>query len=129
MNSATEPQLRYRTQTLSDRHRLYLLARVVIARHYSQPLTLAAVARALASSPRQVQRAYEQFGEGSFREDLAARRIAAAAKLLIEQPTSTVREVSHLVGYRQACHFATVFRRRYGLSPARFRERALSGGA
>ena len=52
------------------RRRLYLLARVVVARHYRRRLTLAVVARALASSPRQVQRAYAQFGEMTFQEDL-----------------------------------------------------------
>ena len=47
-----------RPNTLIERRRLYLLARAVVARHYRRELTLAVVARALASSPRQVQRAY-----------------------------------------------------------------------
>ena len=78
------------------------------------PLTLAAVARALASSPRQLQRAYAQFGETTFREDLRTRRMAAAAELLIEQPAIPVGDVARLVGFRQAPHFAQAFRRRYG---------------
>jgi AraC-like DNA-binding protein len=111
-------------QTLATRRRLYLLARVVVARHYSRPLTLAVVAGAVSSSPRQVQRAYAQFGELSFHEDLLARRMRAAAQLLGEQPAIPVRDVARLVGYRQAAHFAGAFRRRYGLAPARFREQA-----
>jgi AraC family transcriptional regulator, regulatory protein of adaptative response / methylphosphotriester-DNA alkyltransferase methyltransferase len=114
--------------TLSSRKRLYLLARVLVARHYRKQLTLAVVARALASSPRQLQRAYAQFGDSSFSEDLLARRMAAAAELLLEQRSIPVRDVARLVGYRQAPHFAAAFRRRYGLSPARFRERALQTG-
>ena len=110
--------------TLARRRRLYLLARVVVARHYRQRLTLAEVAGALASSPRQVQRAYAQFGEMGFEEDLRARRMAAATELLIEQPAIAVADVARLVGYRQAPHFARAFRRRFGLSPARFREQA-----
>jgi AraC-like DNA-binding protein len=116
-----------RTHTLAARRRLYLLARVVVARHYRRPLTLPVVARALASSPRQVQRAYEQFGETTFSEDLIARRMAAAGELLSEQRTILVSDVARLVGYRQASHFAAAFRRRHGLSPANFRERALNG--
>jgi AraC family transcriptional regulator, transcriptional activator of the genes for pyochelin and ferripyochelin receptors len=112
-------------RTLSERRRLYLLARVVIARHYRRELTLAVVARALASSPRQLQRAYEQFGETTFREDLVARRMAVGAQLLVEQRSIPVEHVARLVGYSQAPHFAYAFRRRYGLSPARFREEAL----
>jgi AraC-like DNA-binding protein len=111
-------------QTLAARRRLYMLARVVVARHYSRRLTLAVVAGALASSPRQLQRAYGQFGDTTFQEDLLARRMAAAAQLLAEQPAIAVRDVARLVGYRQASHFARAFGRRYGLSPARFRERA-----
>jgi AraC-like DNA-binding protein len=111
-------------QTIASRRRLYLLARVVVARNYRRRLTLAAVAAAVSSSPRQVQRAYAQFGEVGFQEDLRARRMAAAARLLAEQPAISVRDVARLVGYRQAPHFARAFRRRYGLAPARFRERA-----
>jgi AraC family transcriptional regulator of adaptative response / methylphosphotriester-DNA alkyltransferase methyltransferase len=110
-----------RASTIEQRRRLYLMARVVIARHYRRPLTLDEVARALSSSPRQVSRAYAQFGESSFREDLHTRRLRVAAQLLIEQPTIAVRDVARLVGFRQAPHFAKAFRRRYGLSPDAFR--------
>ncbi len=110
-----------RASTIEQRRRLYLQARVVIARHYRGPLTLEKVARALASSPRQVSRAYAQFGERTFREDLLSRRLSVAAQLLIEQPAISVRDVARLVGFRQAPHFAKAFRRRYGLTPAAFR--------
>jgi len=113
-----------RSETVSARRRLYLLARVIVARHYRRQLTLANVARALSSSPRQLQRAYAQFGEVTFHEDLLARRLAAAAELLASQPALAVGDVTRLVGFRSAPHFAAAFRRRYGLSPALFRERA-----
>jgi AraC family transcriptional regulator, regulatory protein of adaptative response / methylphosphotriester-DNA alkyltransferase methyltransferase len=114
-----------RANTLSERRRLYLLARAIVARHYRRRLTLAAVARALSSSPRQLQRAYAQFGETTFHEDLLARRMSAAAQLLVEQRSIPIQHVAGLVGYRQAPHFARAFRRRFGLSPAVFRDRAL----
>jgi len=112
-------------RTISDRQRLYLLARVVIVRHYRQELTLTEVARALSSSPRQLQRAFAQFGETTFREDLLARRMAVGAQLLVEQRSIPVEDVARLVGYSEGAHFASAFRRRYGLSPARFRAAAL----
>jgi AraC-like DNA-binding protein len=117
-----------REQTLLARRRLYLLARVVVARHYRRRLTLEVVAGALSSSPRQLQRAYKQFGATTFQEDLHARRMTAAAELLIEQLAIPVGDVARLVGYRQPSHFAQAFRRRYGVSPAGFRERTLRGG-
>jgi AraC family transcriptional regulator of adaptative response / methylphosphotriester-DNA alkyltransferase methyltransferase len=110
-----------RPATFEQRRRLYLMARVVIVRHYRRPLTLEEVAKALSSSPRQLSRAYAQFGESSFREDLLTRRLKVGAQLLIEQPAISVRDVARLVGFRQAPHFAKVFRRRYGLTPAAFR--------
>jgi AraC-like DNA-binding protein len=114
-----------RPETISTRQRLYLLARVIVVRHYRRDLTLEEVARALASSPRQLQRAYAQFGGMTFREDLLARRTAVGAQLLIEQRSIRVDDVARLVGYSQGPHFARAFRRRYGLSPGRFREEAL----
>lgn len=113
-----------RAETLESRRRLYLLARVVVTRHYRRPLTLDTVAGAVSSSPRQLQRAYAQFGETSFQEDLLARRMSVAAQLLAEQPAIPVRDVARLVGYRQAPYFARMFRRRYGIPPARFRAQA-----
>lgn len=112
-----------RPSTIEQRRRLHLLARVVIARHYRRPLTIDVVARGLASSPRQLTRAYAQFGEVSFAEDLRARRLTVAARLLLERPSIPVGEVARAVGYRQAPHFARAFRRRYGLTPAAFRAR------
>jgi AraC-like DNA-binding protein len=113
-----------RPSTIEQRRRLYLQARVVIARHYRRSLTLEEVARALASSPRQLTRAYAQFGELTFREDLLTRRLNVAAQLLIEQQAIPIRDVARLVGFRQAPHFAKAFRQRYGLSPASFRAEA-----
>jgi AraC-like DNA-binding protein len=118
-----------RSETLASRRRLYLQARVIVARHYGRRLTLPVVARALASSPRELQRAYAQFGELTFREDLQARRLRAGAELLGTQPSIPVSDVARLVGYSQAPHFGRIFGERYGLSPGRFRERARSAGA
>lgn len=110
-----------RPSTADRRRRLYLLARAVILRHYRRPLTLERVARALAASPRQITRAYAQFGERTFAEELLSRRLTVAAQLLIEQPAIPVSAVARLVGYSQSPHFARAFRRRYGLTPAAFR--------
>lgn len=115
-----------RPHTLGERRRLYLLARLVVKRRYREPLTLGVVAKALASSPRQIQRVYAQFGSATFRDDLLATRMVAAAELL-SQPTITVRDVARLVGYRQLPHFARTFRHRFGVSPSVFRARLPQG--
>lgn len=116
----------HRPHTVQDRHRLYLVARVAIKRHYRRPLTVTAVARALASSPRQLHRAYAQFSDSTFHEDLTARRMDAAAELL-SKPSIPVREVARRVGYCHQSHFARAFQRRYGVSPSAFRTGSRNG--
>jgi AraC-like DNA-binding protein len=111
-----------RPSTFNERRRIYLLARVLVARHYRRALTVRAVARVLSCSPRQLQRAYAQFGELTFQEDLTARRMTAAIELLTRQAIP-ICDVARLVGYSHRSHFARVFAARYGTSPARFRER------
>ncbi|HYM54655.1 MAG TPA: helix-turn-helix transcriptional regulator [Solirubrobacteraceae bacterium] len=97
---------------------------MAVKRYYHRSLTLERVAKALASSPRQLQRAYAQFGEGTFRDDLLGRRLDAAAELL-SLPSIPVCDVARRVGYRQPPHFARAFRRRYGVSPSTYRAESL----
>lgn len=113
-----------KANTLASHRTLYLHARLLVHRHYRRPLTLVALARALAVSPRQITRVYAQFGELTFSEDLLARRLSVAAQLLVEQPSIPVRDVARLVGFSQPPSFATAFRRRYGQGPSEFRRKS-----
>jgi AraC family transcriptional regulator, regulatory protein of adaptative response / methylphosphotriester-DNA alkyltransferase methyltransferase len=109
-----------RPSTFGERRRLYLLARAIVQRHYRSNLTVENVAKALAISPRQLQRVYAQFGDTTFHDDLVGRRLEAAAQLL-STPSIPVRDVAQQVGFYQSPHFARAFRRRYGVSPSTYR--------
>jgi transcriptional regulator GlxA family with amidase domain len=113
----------HREETIRSMTELYLRARLLVERGYSQPLTLAGVARALAVSPRQLERAYDEIGLTTFAAHLRAVRLRNAAEVLAHQPL-TVTDVARLVGYRQPSHFVKAFRRRYGATPGVFRDRA-----
>jgi AraC-like DNA-binding protein len=102
---------------------LYLRAQMTVARAYRQPLTLHALARTLAVSPRQLERAYDEIGLTTFAAHLRAVRLRNAADLLAHQPL-TVTDVARLVGYRQPSHFVKAFRRRFGMTPGAFRDAA-----
>jgi AraC family transcriptional regulator of adaptative response / methylphosphotriester-DNA alkyltransferase methyltransferase len=102
---------------------LHAGAEAIVARHYRRRLTLELVARALASSPRQLQRAYAEVGHTTFAAHLRSVRLRNAAELLAHQPL-TVTDVARLVGYRQPSHFVKAFRRRYGMTPGAFRDAA-----
>jgi len=109
-----------RPLTTSERRRMYRLARLTVMRSYHRPLTLEEVARTVAASPRQVQRAYAEFGTSTFHDDLSRRRLDAAARLL-QGASIPVSDVARRVGYRQSSHFARAFRRRYRVSPSAYR--------
>ena len=117
-----------RAATARRHDHLRRLSEAVIARHYREPLTVAAIARRLGISPRALQRAYAHAGRTSVAEQLRAARLSAAAELLGEQPIA-VADVARIVGFRSASAFAAAFARRYGLSPARYRAEARAARA
>ncbi|MDP8967538.1 MAG: helix-turn-helix transcriptional regulator [Actinomycetota bacterium] len=88
---------------------------------YGSDLSLDEIARRVASSRRQLQRAYSEIGDTTFREHLTAVRMERAAELLATHGL-TVREVAQRVGYRQPAQFAKAFRRHHGLAPSAFRD-------
>jgi AraC-like DNA-binding protein len=113
----------HRESTVQLMAELHVQAQVAVERGYRRPLTLAMLARALAVSPRQLERAYDEIGLTTFAAHLRAVRLRNAAELLAHQPL-TVTDVARLVGYRQPSHFVKAFRRRFGITPGAFRDAA-----
>ena len=114
------------------RRALFTEASEIIADEYADELVLEDIARRVASSRRQLQRAFAEVGHTSFRTYLADYRMDRAAELL-EQTDLAIRDVAGSVGYRQPAQFAKAFRRRYGCSPSEYRiaqrSRPVSSGA
>jgi two-component system response regulator YesN len=109
-----------RTSTVSRRRALYEEAVEIIEQEYANDLELDAVARRLATSRRQLQRAFAEAGNTSFRTRLAEVRMQKALELLREG-SLPVRDVATSVGYRQAAQFAKTFRRHHGRPPSSIR--------
>ena len=109
-----------RSTTIRLRTSLYHEANDILEHEYAAELSLDDIARRLASSRRQLQRAYAEIGGTSFRTHLTDVRMRKAAELLAGGRL-TVREVAHRVGYRQPAQFAKAFRRRHGAAPSDFR--------
>jgi AraC family transcriptional regulator of adaptative response / methylphosphotriester-DNA alkyltransferase methyltransferase len=105
--------IRHRTSLLED-------AIAIVEVEFAEDLALDDIARRVASSRRQLQRAYAEIGATTFREHLASIRMERAAELLANRAL-TVREVAHRVGYRQPAQFAKAFRRHHGAAPSDFR--------
>ena len=109
-----------RPTTIRLRTSLFEEATQIVDREYGSDLALDDIARRVASSRRQLQRAYAEIGGTTFRDHLTAVRMERAAELLAGRGL-TVREVAHRVGYRQPAQFAKAFRRHQGVAPSDFR--------
>jgi AraC-like DNA-binding protein len=109
-----------RSSTVRLRTSLFHEANDIVEREYASDLSLDDIARRVASSRRQLQRAYAEIGNSTFRDHLTEVRMRKAAEMLAMR-TLTVREVAHRVGYRQPAQFAKAFRRYQGVAPSDFR--------
>jgi AraC family transcriptional regulator of adaptative response / methylphosphotriester-DNA alkyltransferase methyltransferase len=109
-----------RPLTIRHRTSLFQDAVAIVENEYASDLSLDDIARRVASSRRQLQRAYSEIGETTFRDHLTAVRMDRAAGLL-RNGGVTVREVARAVGYRQPAQFAKAFRRRFGQAPSEYR--------
>ena len=109
-----------RPSTIRLRSSLLEEANAIVDRDYASDLSLDDIAHRVASSRRQLQRAYAEIGDTTFRDHLTQVRMERAAELLATR-MFTVREVAHRVGYRQPAQFAKAFRRHRGVSPSDFR--------
>src|SRR3954454_2088590 len=109
-----------RASTIRLRTSLFQEAAEIVDREYASDLSLDDIARRVASSRRQLQRAYAEIGDTTFRDHLTRVRMQKAAEMLSTRAL-TVREVAHRVGYRQPAQFAKAFRRYQGVAPSDFR--------
>jgi AraC-like DNA-binding protein len=116
-----------RAATIRHRTSLFEEATSIVESEYSSDLSLDDIARRVASSRRQLQRAYAEIGNTTFREHLTAIRMERAADMLRNRG-QTVRDVAHRVGYRQPAQFAKAFRRHHGSSPSAYRSRGSMEG-
>jgi AraC family transcriptional regulator, regulatory protein of adaptative response / methylphosphotriester-DNA alkyltransferase methyltransferase len=109
-----------RPTTAERRRALYEEAAQLIRNDYARPLSLELVARRVAASRRQLQRAFAEAGQTSFRSYLEQVRMARAAELLARGSTP-VSEVARAVGYRKPAQFSRAFRRHHGAPPSALR--------
>jgi AraC family transcriptional regulator, regulatory protein of adaptative response / methylphosphotriester-DNA alkyltransferase methyltransferase len=86
-----------RPATIRHRTALFEDATAIVESEFGADLSLDDIARRVASSRRQLQRAYAEIGHTTFREHLTAVRMERAGELLTSRGL-TVREVAHRVG-------------------------------
>ena len=112
-----------RWTTVRDREAIYRDAVALLAADLRTPLAIDAVARALPTSRRQLQRAFEEVGGTTFSAHVAALRMDRAL-LLLTSTSATVAEIADEVGYSDPSQLRRAFRRRFGVSPTAVRQLA-----
>jgi AraC family transcriptional regulator, regulatory protein of adaptative response / methylphosphotriester-DNA alkyltransferase methyltransferase len=106
-----------RKTTIQRRTALFEEAAEIIESEYHTDLGLDQVARRVAASRRQLQRAFAEAGDTTFRSYLLRVRMVHAAEML-RDPSIPVNRVASAVGYRQPAQFAKAYRRHYGRPPS-----------
>lgn len=101
----------------------YARACAYLAFHFHETIRLPALARDVAGcSPGHLARLFREKSGISFQEFLIELRLQKAAELL-ERTDQAVGKIARRVGYLDPSRFAAHFRRRFGRSPAAYRDR------
>ena len=119
------------TVELHSRQFLYSLERLgpvltFIAENLARPITREAMANQVHLSPTRFYALFKEALGVSPTEYLQDIRMQHAQRLLLNSSLS-VSEVAAQSGYPDAFHFSRLFRRRYGISPLRYRKQTLIG--
>ncbi|MCJ7751033.1 MAG: AraC family transcriptional regulator [Armatimonadetes bacterium] len=88
-----------------------------------EPWTAASMARLSNLSVSRFSVLYRKFFEVSPIEDLIAARLARA-RVLLANTALSVGEAAEEAGFRNACYFSRLFRRRFGIAPRDYYHRA-----
>ena len=118
-----------RPETRRRRDALLQDALAIIQAEHGNPLELDDIAKRIATSRRHLQRVFTEQHGVPFRTALTHVRLDRAAELLASEEDLKVRDVARRVGYNEPAQFAKAFRRRHGLVPSEYRERARSAAS
>jgi AraC-like DNA-binding protein len=117
-----------RSSTHERRASLLADAIAIIEVEYADDLSLDELAHRIATSRRQLQRAFNELAGTTFRDYLSAIRFEHAIEML--EDGVPITDVAQRLGYAHPWHFARAFRRHFGVVPSQHarRRRPLESG-
>ena len=101
-------------------HKQVRLARIVLDRSYSEPITIEDLSREVALSPFHLIRSFRHVYKKTPHQYLVGQRIAKAKELLRNSEMS-VTDICMEVGFESLGSFSTLFRKVVGLAPSAYR--------
>ncbi len=120
VRTATAPQRSGLAERYQTRNHNILTAIEIMRNHLADPLKLDRLALLTGTGPRQLNRLFQHhIGESTiaFYRHL---RLEKALNLL-EKTSLTVTEIAIATGFVNAAHFATTFRKKYGVQPSQIK--------
>jgi len=93
-----------------------------IDENYHEHLTLEGLAELFHGSPFHLQRLFKRVQGMSPNEYIQKARMEKAVQLL-EEDKRKVKDISEAVGFQSAPYFITLFKKRYGCTPAAYRKK------
>lgn len=100
----------------------YLQTLDYIAKYYSRNIGLAEIAEKLQITSSHLGRIIRFITKKSFRELLTDRRMTEAEIYLKLHTMQSITQIARICGYEDSNYFSSVFSRRYGMSPRRYRQ-------
>ena len=91
--------------------------------HTNSKIRLKDIAKALGLTQRRILQALKsRTDDNTLAEYLTTKRLNTACRLLVEEPNWTVEAVASESGFGAVNTFRTIFRKKFGISPSRYRE-------
>jgi two-component system response regulator YesN len=85
-------------------------------------LTVSEIARQLDVSPSYLSRLFKKERIFTLQEYLVRAKLMRSASLLIIEPSLKIRRLAKLMGFVDTEYFASLFKKNFGISPAKYRE-------
>jgi AraC-like DNA-binding protein len=101
-------------------HELFHAIRAYLDKHYVEPPTLLELARQFGINDFKLKKGFKEVCGTTVFGYVAEKRLTEA-RCLLETTELPVQEVGEAVGFVNAAHFATCFRRKFGVSPSQVR--------
>lgn len=72
-------------------------------------------------SPSYFSKMFNSFTQKTFPDYLNQLRLQKAAELLVQKSDATIHDIAHEVGFNSNSYFAAAFKKKFGMSPSKFR--------
>ena len=94
-----------------------------IQKHYMNAINLADMAKSHSVSPEHLSRVFKKETGFGFAEYLTLVRLQKAEYMLKNEPGKTICEVAYACGFNDSNYFSDKFKRAYGHSPSKFKNK------